>query len=49
MLPHLRVRLTAHADDNHAAPALSPCGSPAFQRDFDRVSSPGKVPRLLSN
>jgi len=22
MLPHLRVHLTAHADDNHAAPVL---------------------------
>ena len=35
MLPHLSVHLTAHADDNHAAPVhLSREGGPSFQKDY---------------
>ena len=50
MLTHLRGRLTAHADDNHAAPVLvSLNGNLEFLRDFTRMSSPGEVSRLLSN
>ena len=49
MLPHLREHFKAHADDNHAAPELVPCGRSPFLATFTSLSSPGKVLRLLSN
>ncbi len=48
MLPELTVHLTAHADDNHAAPVTAT--KPVRLRSgIGRMSSPGKVPRLASN
>jgi hypothetical protein len=48
MLPELTVHFTAHADDNHAAPVTT-TKTVRLRSDIGRMSSPGEVPRLLSN
>ena len=50
MLPDLTERLKIHADDSRATPEISVLvGRSMFLQIVANQSSPGKVPRLLTN